>query len=202
MRIEKLADNKIKVTLTAADMSQMNIDISQLTPASRELHTFLFNLMETVREETGFNPYNGQIVVEATPSSDGMSVTISKLKRAGKNFTKEQLRRAKVVRATVRRRDRMSDVFFFNSFDDLCGAFMRIEDGAFLHSMLYKLDGRYCFLIDSKSNFPASRHILSEFAVNGSRGPIRAEHVREHGELIAAGEKLAKMAIGIRELNI
>ena len=60
MRIEKLAENKIKVTLTAADLSRLNIDIKQLTPASRELHTFLFHIMETVREETGFNPYNGQ----------------------------------------------------------------------------------------------------------------------------------------------
>ncbi len=201
MRIEKLAENKIKVTLSAADLTRLNIDIKQLTPASKELHSFLFHLMETVRLETGFNPYNGQVVVEATPFSEGISVIISKLKSSDGNITKEQLRRAKVVKASVKRRSAEADVFFFNSFDDLCGAFMRIEEDAFLHSMLYKIGESYCFLIKKESNFPASRHILSEFSAGRSGGSVRAEHVREHGELIAAGKKLAKMAEEIKKLD-
>ena len=37
--------------------------------------------METIREETGFNPYNGQVVVEATPSQDGISILVKRLNK-------------------------------------------------------------------------------------------------------------------------
>ena len=72
MRIEKLNKDKIKVTLTTAELINLDIDVKRLSPDSKELHTFLFHIMETIREETGFNPYNGQVVVEATPSQDGI----------------------------------------------------------------------------------------------------------------------------------
>lgn len=63
MRIEKLNKDKIKVTLTTAELINLDIDVKRLSPDSKELHTFLFHIMETIREETGFNPYNGQVVV-------------------------------------------------------------------------------------------------------------------------------------------
>ncbi|MGN0107001.1 MAG: adaptor protein MecA, partial [Hominilimicola sp.] len=49
MRIEKLNNDKIKVTLTASDLINLNIDVKQLEPDSQELHTFLFHIMETIR---------------------------------------------------------------------------------------------------------------------------------------------------------
>ena len=60
MRIEKLNKDKIKVTLTTAELINLDIDVKRLSPDSKELHTFLFHIMETIREETGFNPYNGR----------------------------------------------------------------------------------------------------------------------------------------------
>ena len=56
MRIEKLNKDKIKVTLTTAELINLDIDVKRLSPDSKELHTFLFHIMETIREETGFTP--------------------------------------------------------------------------------------------------------------------------------------------------
>lgn len=53
MRIEKLNKDKIKVTLTTAELINLDIDVKRLSPDSKELHTFLFHIMETIREETG-----------------------------------------------------------------------------------------------------------------------------------------------------
>ena len=52
MRIEKLNKDKIKVTLTTAELINLDIDVKRLSPDSKELHTFLFHIMETIREET------------------------------------------------------------------------------------------------------------------------------------------------------
>ena len=79
MRIEKLNNDKIKVTLTTRDLTSLDVKIEQLRPDSRELHLFIFKIMERIQKETGFNPYNGQIVVEAMPEKDGIAIMVSKL---------------------------------------------------------------------------------------------------------------------------
>lgn len=93
MRIEKLNKDKIKVTLTTAELINLDIDVKRLSPDSKELHTFLFHIMETIREETGFNPYNGQVVVEATPSQDGISILVKRLNKGIKKITEEQFKK-------------------------------------------------------------------------------------------------------------
>ena len=59
----------------------------------------------------------------------------------------------------------------------------------------------YCCLTDSERSTAAGCHILGEFAASVSRSFARAEHIREHGELVASGKGLAKMADGIKKLN-
>ena len=39
MRIEKLNKDKIKVTLTTAELINLDIDVKRLSPDSKELHT-------------------------------------------------------------------------------------------------------------------------------------------------------------------
>lgn len=51
MRIEKLNKDKIKVTLTTAELINLDIDVKRLSPDSKELHTFLFHIMETIRKK-------------------------------------------------------------------------------------------------------------------------------------------------------
>ena len=98
MRIEKLNKDKIKVTLTTAELINLDIDVKRLSPDSKELQTFLFHIMETIREETGFNPYNGQVVVEATPSQDGISILVKRLNKGIKKITEEQFKKVVSVK--------------------------------------------------------------------------------------------------------
>ena len=79
MKIEKIEANKIKVSLSELDLIDMNINVKSLTPDSPRLHNFLYEIMEKVKAETGFNPYSGQVVVEATPHDDGITLTVTKL---------------------------------------------------------------------------------------------------------------------------
>ena len=111
MRIEKLNKDKIKVTLTTAELINLDIDVKRLSPDSKELHTFLFHIMETIREETGFNPYNGQVVVEATPSQDGISILVKRLNKGIKKITEEQFK--KVVSVKPKKKESRNDSGFF-----------------------------------------------------------------------------------------
>lgn len=200
MRIERLAGNRIKVTLTTADLTNLDINIRQLTPDSNELHTFLFHIMETVREETDFNPYSGQVVVEATPSKEGISIIISKLGEEKSRITREQFRKISAVRPKIKNNHIPSKLYYFDDFENLCNALVRLEDEALINSKLYRLGKDYCFMLKNNKRFERSGYILSEFASGKSGYPMQAEHIMEHWTIIAAGEKLKNMAEGIINL--
>ncbi len=200
MRIEKLNDDKIKVTLTTTDLINLDIDVKQLAPDSQELHTFLFHIMETIREETGFNPYSGQVVVEATPSRDGISIMVRRLKGSKKHITREEFNRATSVNAKVKREIK-TEIFYFMSFDDLCAALKELEHDDLLSGSLYSLNKTFCFAINNESRFNRCIHIMTEFSADKSIYPLRLTYIKEHGELVAKGSELLEMAERIKQLT-
>ncbi len=200
MRIEKLTGNRIKVTLTTADLTDMDINIRQLTPDSAELHSFLFYIMEAVREETDFNPYNGQVVVEATPSKDGISLIISKLGAVKGGALRGRYGRITAIKPKIKKKPSDLGLYYFDNFDNLCEALTRLEDEALINSRLYRLSNDYCLILRNSKRFERGGYILNEFASGKSRYPMRAEHITEHWTPVAAGEKLRTMAKEIAKL--
>lgn len=201
MRIEKLADNKIKVTLTSEDLTHMDIKIEQLTPNSKELHTFLFNVMETIREETGFNPYNGQVVVEATPLKDGISIMVSKLASEKKTMTKEEFKHIKSIKPKKKQSTVKFILYYFDDFEVMCDALVNIEEEAVKSGKLYKHSDTYCLMVKKDESYIKTHCILSEFAVKRSAHLVQPDHIMEHWTLVAARSSLLDMVKGIAELG-
>lgn len=189
MRIERVEGNrKIRVVLSHDDLIDMKINIKTLTPDSPELHSFLFRIMEHVKRETGFNAVSGQIIVEASPYDGGMVLTVTKID-APKPVTKRNL---KSVR--VRKKVYPDSVYRFWDFDALC-TYLRITDADDAAQMrLYGYEGGYFAATASQDKR------LAEFAERIHAG-TGEEFFYEHGKLIAEGEKLKNMAIGIKNLE-
>ena len=207
MRIERLAENKVKVTLTGDDLSGFDISVKKLSKNSTELHSFLFKIMETIREETGFNPYSGQIVIEAQSVGDGISITISKIEQ---NITKtiEKVRNGKRIRARVRESGADVCTYYFDSFDALCEAVINIAPSVHKTAALYKLDGQYCYIVDfdgalfkSGGLLCETISVLAEFSVRSSVLPMQHLHIKEHGRLIAEGDSLVSMYEGLLQIS-
>lgn len=199
MRIERLSDTRIRVTLTTADLVGLDINIEQLRPDSKELHSFLFNIMETIKEETDFNPYNGQVVVEAMPSSEGISIVVSKIYENRQGITPGRLKKIKSVTPHIKKA--AAEVFYFECMDDLCGALAVLDEDALLNSSLYRLDGRYYYVIKNVNRLYKSLGILFEYASCKSGHLLRESFIKEHGQLIAEKESLLNMANGIKTLK-
>lgn len=200
MRIEKLNDDNIKVTLTTSDLINLDIDVNTLSPDSKELHTFLFHIMETIREETGFNPYKGQVVVEASPSRDGMSIMIRRMCTSGKKITREQFKKAVGVNAKLKQTAKPR-LFYFSSFDDLCAAMLELGEDELLSCRLYKLNSTYCFVVENNDKFSRCLSVMSEFSARQSEHPMQMNYIKEHGCLVAKGSDLVNMTDRIRNLT-
>lgn len=200
MKIEKLTDNKIKVTLTTTDLINLNIDVERLSPDSKELHSFLFSIMETIREETGFNPYSGQVVVEAMPSRDGMSITVSRIQMKSKKISRDEFNSATSVKAKIKKSSLM-DIFYFDSFNDLCTALGEVSMNDLADASLYQINSTYCFAVKDDAEHIACRSVMSEFSGGHSVSSAPITYIKEHGKLIAKGIELVHMTENIKHLK-
>lgn len=198
MRIERLAVNRVRVTVTSADLEGFNMNIEQLRPNSKELHMFLFNIMETIREETDFNPYNGQVVVEAMPSSEGISIVVSKIHDGAVRTPIKARGRIKSVTPHIKKRPPV--IFFFEEMEDLCGALARIEHEALLKSALYRSEKGYFFVFRNARYYKEAFGVLTEFSTKQISRRLAESFIREHYDVVAEADSLVSMAEGIKTL--
>ncbi len=189
--------NRIKVILTAEDLDNMNLSLDRLTPDSGELHTFMFKLMERVKSETGFNPYNGQIMVEAHPTLDGITLLVT---RIGDNNINVGRPKYKNVRAVKKKVILKTGIYHFKKFEALCGAFKMLEKDMMAKSVLYRMSGEYYLVICTDLVFDEYHSLLSEFCDDYSYPPLYENVLREHGECIACDSGLTDMIDKIKKL--
>ena len=223
MRIKKISNDKIVVQLTDSDLEYFDVDIDNTTPQSADLHKFLFEVMELVKSETGFDPYNGgQVVVEAAMSQSGMSLIISKIRTGSAAITREDFNKAK--RVTVRSKEHISSadiaqlvectgirkkksrknascstVFVFDSFSDFEKA-VCVSDFDFDDALLYRDKSRYALIYPHEVQM-CKYNVLSEYALKTKKNDVVADSICESWTAIASGEKLLKMAENLRKMN-
>lgn len=207
MRIEKLNHDMIKVTLSGEDLVSFNINVERLSKDSVELHRFLFRIMDTIHEETGFNMYTGQVVVEARTTDDGMCLTISKIAQNEKKVTQTVVNGKKIT-AKINEKLKGKGTYYFDSFDDLCNAISVIDDDVHQYNSLYKYEQGYFYILDFenpcfKNDYDICKTIsvLKEFSKADVTSRFRDVRAAEHGELITSGDELVNMADKIRLMN-
>ncbi len=183
MRIERIEGNRsIRVLLTQNDLSEMNVNIRTLTSDSPELHSFLFKVMDFIREETGFNASSGQIVVEASPQGDGVILTVTKIS-PDKKPTKVNPKNIRVKAKKTKKH-----IYRFEDFEALW-AYLTIASSDSLSGMkLFECDSTYFAVTDRLEC------AITEFAA--VLPPIGTSNVflSEHGRLVAEGDGLLTMA--------
>lgn len=199
MKFEKITPNKVRVVITAEDIESMDINLERLKPDSIELHRFLFDIMERIHRETGFDPRNGQITVEASPYKEGLMMIVTRV--MDRDMLRADIRnKYKYVRA-VKKRERVdTDIYAFKSFDTLCSAIKNIPSDFMHNAALYQTDNMYYFIFNTKENTAKYCAVLREFC-DGRRYPsMYKSFLDEHGRIIAQGERLADMAAEISKL--
>ena len=197
MNIEIIGKDRIKVVLSEAEMEERNLTNDVLVNKSELLNSFLFEIMEEIREKTEFNPYNGQVVVEAIRGSEGLMLIISKANREKKKLTaadKEKIRRAKPV---VKKKETQRQIYIFDDFENLCSAVIRLGEGSFEKSSVYRIGKVFYFYLEQDEGFLKSSAVLSEYCSQKASADM-IFYVEEHSDLMFNGSELKKMSVKLR----
>ena len=80
MKIEKISENQIRCTLTAADLEERKIRLSELAYGSEKARSLFRDMMMEAYRQFGFMADNIPLMIEAVPmSSEGLVLLITKV---------------------------------------------------------------------------------------------------------------------------
>lgn len=192
MRIEKVNENVLRVTITLNDLEERNIDLGSLnynSPAAQEL---FWDMMERAEEEYGFASGDSQLIFEASPENeDGFVVTITKVDADGEFESIQKYIKSKYKNSDLRQKKKKSKVcsalkiYCFDSIDDLCKLSKRIVSFYKGESALFKCKSSYYLLLTGNSTASQSLDILMcEYAIQIGNASFFEGYLNEYGEKI------------------
>lgn len=185
MKIEKLAEDKIKITITIDDLAARNIDLYSFMYNSPESQDLFWDVMNEAEREYGFNVDDSMIYVEASTSGGGnftlivtktkekpvIKYSVSKQKQANKETVK--LKRKKMPAF-------MKDgLYKFESFDDICNFAKTVDIRTIIGNALYSLNGTYYL----KAEIMPVTSIL-EYATVVKYPALVEAKIAEHGNVL------------------
>ena len=195
MKIEKLNDNKIRITLNIEDLNERNIDLHSFMSNSIESQDIFMDMLDKADEEVGFNTDDCRIMIEAIALKNGVFVlTITKFEH---DVEKPTLKRKNVhIRRKSPNINLEKTIYSFESFDSFCEfcTFLRstlnekqIEDFA-TKSDLYEYNSNYYLILSNINvNSKSLTHICSsitEFAHFVNSSELFESKIKEYGRLI------------------
>lgn len=184
MKIEKINDNKIKVTLSTTELKERNLDFQSLRYNTPEAQTLFWDMMKQAENEHGFKTTNCQLFIEAASINDGQFiVTVTKLQ----NKTLPpvpQKKKLPMPDLKVKKKQPIKNenyVYKFDDFEQLCNLLASKAIPSDIPSTLYEYKNSF-FIV---SNPPKQVHlIISEF------GEIIKDSIAIEGILQEHGKKI------------
>ena len=158
MKIERVSDTQLKLTLTKADLAERDIQLEDLIRPGEKTQQLFRDIMEQAMEECDFITENTPLMVEAVPVGlDGIMIIVTKVESKDKNSNPTELfhqakdlhRFKKKPLATEEVEAKEDDdllVYSFSKLDDVIDLSIRLEPLFHGASSLYKNEGRY-FLV-------------------------------------------------------
>ncbi len=222
-----VSSREVLVYLTKQDLEFFDVEFDEASPIpqSGDLHRFLFELMEIVQTETGFDPYkNGQVVVEAVQSNEGMQLNISKIGMSKKRkMTRSEFKKGvrvkkaddpeiaandellSLLRSLDKRlaecsSEKSVETFVFSDFNALDDALCHAYGAALGDSVLYRNGERYAIVAKMRRG-GRLYNVLSEFAQIYHGGDVLAADIGEGWKKIASGSGLKDMAKALKSMK-
>lgn len=199
MKFEKLNENKIRITLTIQDLAEKEIDFHVFMSNSAEAQDVLLDMLEQAKKETGFDPEDYNLKVEALVMADTNFIfTITKLppeeksKISKRKFT---VKRKNIVPSSTQA------VYCFNSFDDFNDFLVFLSKNTLFN---YKKLAKSITLYEYKEKYYLSMNnintefidkikfytCITEFAKCVTNSKVFASKLKECGTLIMKNNAL------------
>lgn len=213
MKIEKISDTQIQVTLNHADLKNRDIKISELAYGSTKAQALFRDMMAKAYEDFGFETENVPLMIEAVPlSTDSIMIVVTKVDDPSQIDQKLDAIGERPTHRTFKEpeEDRMVDLelmdlkeaqvsssvssettalmYAFNTLDDVCFTAHHIQHLYFGDNSLYKYNDKYFLILHSNKNTSIHHSmlvsLLDEFGQRGHSSDLSEMFLLEHGKIM------------------
>ncbi|MEN6315623.1 MAG: adaptor protein MecA [Clostridiaceae bacterium] len=195
MKIEKISESTIKVTISLNDLKERNVDLNTLnynTPAAQE---FFWDLMEQAEVQLGFNLSDSQLIIEPVPdSSNGFVITITRIDEDGdfesiQKYIKSRMRKSDLrVKKKSRKVCSALLIYAFKNIDDVCELAGKLENIYSGESTLYRCRNTYYLTLTRSglvaANLKLFELMLNEYGTKVSNVSFFEGYLNEYGEKV------------------
>lgn len=192
LKIEKLNENKLKITLSIDDLEERNIDLQSFIYNSPESQDLFWDMMQEAEKEYGFDVDESMIYVEASSSGPGMFTLI--VTKSDSVLNNQTTAKTKSKTKTIRLKRKNIDIdaqkvlYLFQSFDDVCDFCKTIDIENPFKNTLYELDNEFYLETDSMP----FKQIL-DFASIVKPTDMAIGRLNEYGTIIASDNALQQI---------
>lgn len=201
MKIEKLNENKIRVTLNLDDLIERNIDYHAFMSNSIESQSIFLDMLNRAEKEVGFNTDDCRIMIEAIALKDGRFIfTITKYAREEINDSLPKFNPSKKMSLHIKRKNNTPEnskaIYCFETFEAFCDFCKFIKNSTYKdiildvsrNSSLYEYNSNYYLILSNIDlNLKASLFVfnaITEFSHFISNPELYERKITEYGKLI------------------
>ena len=212
MKIERISENQLKLTLTKDDLKERDIKLEDLISPSEKTQKLFRDFMEQALDEEDFVSENTPLMVEAVPmGTEGIMIIVTKVNNKDKkgNTAADLLQQAQETRRWKKKpldtlehaEEKNSDIliYSFPELDDVIRVSLRLDGGFKGESSVYKNDGKY-FLVLQGDTYTAEESsdelelVLKEYGQKHVSTPLAKYYLLEHGETIITDKAVKALA--------
>jgi len=195
VKIEKINEDKIQITLSVSDLEERNINLQSLAYNSPEAQELFWDMMHRAETELGFTTSDCQLFIEAASINSGKFVIT--ITRVSENNELEKYIRSKIKRAELRVRKRakisLSEpcIYAFERFEDICQLGNALAGENTGETTLYKYKTEYYIVFDK--SIITLKHLetrLGEFAAKVKSPLVLKGILNEYGTKMIEGNAL------------
>lgn len=194
MKIEKLSDDKIRITLNMEDLKENDIDFHSFMSNSIQTQDLFMDMLEKAEKEVGFVTQDYRLMIEALAMSNGNFVlTVTRIcPEKSKNTYKNKKLHIKRKVPAINSKKVIYCFDFFEEFLEYCESLkqdiLRNIDDFTSSSKLYEYDNKYYFVLENiQMNVPLLKSFASsitEFAHFVNESDLFESKLVEYGKVI------------------
>ncbi len=213
MKIEKISDTQLRLSLTKSDLAERHIQLEDLIRPSEKTQKLFHDIMEQAMEECDFIAENAPLMVEAAPLGlDGIMIIVTKMDgnekpKSGINLfqnTKESHRYKKTALTSdedIQDKNIETIIYSFAELDDVIDVSLRLGSLFCGNSALYKYKNQYFLILEGNTYSKEEGAeiiplILEEYGQKESSSTLSAYFLAEHGETLLKENAVTSLANG------
>lgn len=195
MKIEKLNEDKIRITLNIEDLEAEHIDFHTFMSNPIESQDIFLDMLDKAEKEVGFITDDYRLMIEALAMNDGNFIlTVTRMETEKKEKITYKKKKVNIKRKSNNINSKLA-IYRFETFDDFC-AFCSFINNGILHNIncfsnntsLYLYNEKY-YLVFSQININSNLlksvcSSITEFAHFVSESSLFINKLSEHGSLL------------------